>query len=50
MLRKLVRLERDGLEFCAERVIFSINAGDRVFDLDDMVRTFAPAQNNRLAI
>ena len=42
VLRKLVRLERNGFEFSPNAVIFSINAGDRVFDLDDMARTFAP--------
>ena len=42
VLRKLVRLERDGFGFSPDAVMFAVNAGDRVFDLDDMVRTFAP--------
>jgi hypothetical protein len=41
VLRKLGRLERDGFGFAPDAVIFSVNAGDRVFDLDDMVRMLA---------
>ena len=36
VLRKLIQLERKGFEFAPDAVIFSVNAGDRVFDLGDL--------------
>jgi hypothetical protein len=38
VLRKLGRLEYDGLEFSPDAVLFSVNSGDRVFDLGDMTK------------
>jgi hypothetical protein len=42
VLRKLVRLERDGFAFAPNTVLFAISGGDRTFDLDDMLRTLEP--------
>jgi hypothetical protein len=38
VLRKLVKLEGDGFGFEPDAILFSVNAGDRVFDLGDMTK------------